>query len=270
MALPELAEALVAARGTALEEPGDRRRLASALVRVGVRDRAGDGRAPAPPAAVRPGRCCWPARPSWPNTPSGWARWPTRWRPRTRCRPPLRVFQRLYEVAQPEFPPDCQPPNNERMLRLAAAASDHAAVSSRQELYPRGHARPPGLAARPGGVVRAGGWATRDRKGERFDARSIRERIAARYPEAEPLPDRPGLDGLLREVGLDVAWDETTSTFHRPDERREATSGSTRPHRLSTHTGSRRPARDVSPRWPRPASSRSGCGTRSATARSWC
>ena len=34
MALPELAEALVALRGTAQEEPGARARLASALVRV--------------------------------------------------------------------------------------------------------------------------------------------------------------------------------------------------------------------------------------------
>ena len=47
-----------------------------------------------------------------------------------------------------------------------------------------------------------------DRKGERFDPTGIRERIAARYPEAEPLPDRPELDDLLREAGLDVTWDD--------------------------------------------------------------
>ena len=52
--------------------------------------------------------------------------------------PTVRVFQRLYEVPQPEFPPDCPPPGNERLLRLAAASSENAAVSTRQEVYPRG------------------------------------------------------------------------------------------------------------------------------------
>ena len=141
--------------------------------------------------------------------------------------PPLRVFQRLYEVAQPEFPPECAAPNNERIIRLAAAASDRAAVSSRQELYPRDmdarRALHLGLGALTGLEV-----SDLDRKGERFDPPGIRARIAARYPEAEPLPDRPELDELLREAGLDVTWDATTTTYRRPDESPLATSGSSR------------------------------------------
>ena len=54
--------------------------------------------------------------------------------------PPLRVFQDLYEVSQPQQPHGCQPFSNERLLALAAATSLTAAVSSRQELYPRGMA----------------------------------------------------------------------------------------------------------------------------------
>ena len=162
--------------------------------------------------------------------------------------PPLRVFQRLYEVAQPEFPPDCPPPNNERIIRLAAAASDRAAVSSRQELYPRDmdarRALQLGLGALTGLEV-----SDLDRKGERFDPPGIRARIAARYPEAEPLPDRPELDELLREAGLDVTWDATTTTYRRPDESPLATSGSSR--LLTTGSGSshgsRRPRKAVTP-----------------------
>ncbi len=37
----------------------------------------------------------------------------------------------------------------------------------------------------------------------------IQERVASRYPEAMPLPDRPALDELLRATGLDFCWDET-------------------------------------------------------------
>src|SRR5438105_13484886 len=51
--------------------------------------------------------------------------------------PPLRVFQELYEVPQPQQPHGCQPFSNERLLNLAAAMSKTAAVSSRHELYPR-------------------------------------------------------------------------------------------------------------------------------------
>jgi len=34
----------------------------------------------------------------------------------------------------------------------------------------------------------------------------IRKRVAARYPEAELLPDRPGLDQLLLDAGLELEW----------------------------------------------------------------
>jgi hypothetical protein len=37
----------------------------------------------------------------------------------------------------------------------------------------------------------------------------IRERVSSRYPDAEPLPDRPALDHLLRLAGFDFQWDVT-------------------------------------------------------------
>ena len=51
---------------------------------------------------------------------------------------PLRAFQELYEVPQPTQPHGCQPFINERLLKLASAMGSKAAVSSLQEVYPRG------------------------------------------------------------------------------------------------------------------------------------
>ena len=35
----------------------------------------------------------------------------------------------------------------------------------------------------------------------------VQERVRSRFPEAAPLPARPGLDDLLRAAGLELAWD---------------------------------------------------------------
>jgi hypothetical protein len=37
----------------------------------------------------------------------------------------------------------------------------------------------------------------------------IQQRIASRYPQAEPLSGRPALDDLLREAGIEWIWDDT-------------------------------------------------------------
>jgi len=79
---------------------------------------------------------------------------------------------------------------DQRVL-LAARASRTAAASARLELYPRrmdaGRALTLSLSALSGG-------------GLTVDA--LRRRVAARYPEAQPLPDRPDLDRLLAPHGL--------------------------------------------------------------------
>ena len=78
-----------------------------------------------------------------------------------------------------------------------------AAVSSRQELYPRG--MPAERALRLGIGALSGLGIGEAEKG--FTIEQIRERVRSRYPEAEPLPDRPELDALLAKVGLEVRWD---------------------------------------------------------------
>ena len=141
--------------------------------------------------------------------------------------PPLRVFQELYEVSQPQLPHGCQPFGNERLLKLAAAMSRTAAVSSRQELYPRGMAAERALRL---GIGALSGLGLGDGEGG-FTIEQIRDRLKSRYPEAEPLPNRPELDDLLRKVGFDVRWQPETSTYHRREASILVTSGSSLPRR---------------------------------------
>lgn len=91
----------------------------------------------------------------------------------------------------------------ERLIRLAAACASQAALSSRLELYPVG------LPA-----ARAVKLATNSLLGLRqFDLETIRRRIAARYPEAAPLPGPTELESLLKSAGLEVQWDSAKRVF---------------------------------------------------------
>ena len=84
-----------------------------------------------------------------------------------------------------------------RLLRAAAAASQQAAVSSRQELYPRGMPAVRALKLSHGALI-----------GLPFlTVEQVRERVGSRYPEAERVPDPPELDALLAEAGFELRWD---------------------------------------------------------------
>ena len=110
--------------------------------------------------------------------------------------PPARVIQRLREIS---VPTDAAVLSDTRIIRLAAAASQHAAVSSRQELYPRGMDAARALKLSQGALY-----------GVAFlTVEQIRMRVSGRYPEANPLPDRPALDDLLKAAGFDFGWDPT-------------------------------------------------------------
>jgi serine/threonine protein kinase len=85
----------------------------------------------------------------------------------------------------------------ERLVALAAGASQQAAASALLELHPRGM---DGQRA-----LRLGAGALRGATELTVD--DVRRRIAARFPAAQPLPGRPQLDGLLREAGIELRWD---------------------------------------------------------------
>jgi serine/threonine protein kinase len=110
--------------------------------------------------------------------------------------PPARVLQTLRAIV---LPTEAMELADTRLVRLAAAASAHAAVSSRQELYPKGMSAARALKLSQGALL-----------GVPFlTVAQMRERVSSRYPEAEPLPDRPALDDLLRLAGFDFQWDVT-------------------------------------------------------------
>jgi serine/threonine protein kinase len=108
--------------------------------------------------------------------------------------PPARVLQRLREVTQPVGTSLIA---DARLLRLAAAASKNAAVSSRQELYPRGMDVARALKLSQGAIYGVSS----------LTVAQIRDRVSGRYPEAAQVPDRPALDELLQAAGFDFQWD---------------------------------------------------------------
>lgn len=119
--------------------------------------------------------------------------------------PPARVLEMLEGVPLPSTeqlggnPPAPLTPT--RLLRLAASASRKAAVSSRQEMYPRGMAPIQALRQSLGALVGP----------SELKAKDIQDRVRGRYPEASALPDRPGLDRLLEESGAPLSWDITAA-----------------------------------------------------------
>ncbi|MEJ7786124.1 MAG: hypothetical protein WKF96_15065, partial [Solirubrobacteraceae bacterium] len=94
----------------------------------------------------------------------------------------------------------------DRLVALAAEASTTAAVSARLELHPRDMS--PARALTLGRAALLGGDA--------ISVPEIRRRIAARFPQVQPLPERPELDRLLRDGGFDLRWDEAIDAYVAP------------------------------------------------------
>jgi len=130
---------------------------------------------------------------------------------------PGRVIERLRTVVPPAGTSLPDP----RLVRLAAAASHTAALSSRLELYPRGMESLRALKLSLGAVSGA----------KELTEAQLRERVASRYPLAQPLPPRPALDDELRAAGLPFTFDPAAAAgqgaFVAPVvERPSVTSGS--------------------------------------------
>ena len=94
----------------------------------------------------------------------------------------------------------------ERLVRLAAAASTSADVSARLELHPRDMSAERALTLGRAAIL----------GGDAITPAEIRRRIAARFPHAQPVPDRPELDQLLAQAGFDYRWDEERAEYIVP------------------------------------------------------
>lgn len=113
---------------------------------------------------------------------------------------PERAVESLLDV---ELPEEAAPLAERRLLQLAAAASQQSALSSRQELYPRGMGAERALRLSQGALYGVNS----------LTAQQIQERIAGRYPEAEPLPERPKLDLLIKKLIPSLAWDRKANCY---------------------------------------------------------
>ena len=236
MTSAELGEAILAARGSVLEEP-QRSRLARAVARAAVEVertmaeprylvRRDDDRAL---VALHPSLADYAARLG--DQADGLAG-------EDLLAPPARALQVLRTVPAPV---GFEPLSDSRLLRLATAASRGAAFSSRQEVYPRGMEALRALKLAQGAL---GGVKV-------LSAEQVRDRVAGRYPEAEPLPDRPRLDELLTAAGLELAWspDALGGRGGYVNSARDTTSistASTPPPRLPTTPG-RDPREPITP-----------------------
>lgn len=106
---------------------------------------------------------------------------------------PTRVLEKLREVPIPD---NQEPLSDARLLKLSAALTGIAAVSSRGEIYPVGMPALEALKLAQGTL-----YGTRE-----LTIEEIVRRVASRYPGAEKMPARPVLDQLLKEAGLDLEW----------------------------------------------------------------
>jgi serine/threonine protein kinase len=143
--------------------------------------------------------------------------------------PPSRVLENLEAVPLPQLEKtvsaagemQSNPITPTRLLRLAASASRKAAVSSRQEIYPRGMSALQALKQSLGALVGAPELSVID----------IHGRVRGRYPEASGLPQRPALDRLLEESGAPLTWDTSAAdgrgAFRLPALGRAQTAGTT-------------------------------------------
>lgn len=142
--------------------------------------------------------------------------------------PPSRVIERLRAVPSPEGTVSL---SDARLIKLAVAAAIKAAVSSRMEIYPHGMPAGKALKLAHGALFGAG----------ELTATELRKRVEGRYPDAEQLPDRPALDQLLDELGLDLKWQPAAASgigaFCYPDSDTTGYTSSTHHVRFQTRLG---------------------------------
>ncbi len=107
---------------------------------------------------------------------------------------PARVIEILRNIAPPEGQLPIQRDND--LLRLAVSASKGAALSGKLEIYPQGMTAVRMLRLAQGALAGCAELSIQD----------LKSRVQGRYPKGASLPDRPELDRLLDEVGLDLKW----------------------------------------------------------------
>ena len=108
---------------------------------------------------------------------------------------PATAVESLRAITVPELPEGVLPASDHRLCQLAVASAAKAALSSRMEIYQVGLAPERALMIAQNALF--GGTLT---------VEEVQSRVAARLPRAQPLPGRPELDQLIQALGLDLRW----------------------------------------------------------------
>lgn len=204
----EIARGLLATRGSAASEP-DRTRQAIGVVRAvveGDESLGGDARL----AARRLGeRIVIALEPEDPDAPSAeaaldYVRLIAAEADRLATRTPVpqrtTVLGALRALTAPASAPHF---TDDRLISLATAASSNAAMGARGEIYARGLDAAEALRLTLAGAAVSRMHLTPD---------SLQQKVAARFPLAAPLPGRPALDALLKEIDESLSWSGTAYT----------------------------------------------------------
>lgn len=94
-------------------------------------------------------------------------------------------------------------PQAGRLLRLAAALAGEAGLTGSGDLYHRDLPARDALGIALKGVGGA----------QPVTAQEVRDRVRAKFPALPPLPERPQLDQLVSEAGLELVYDETERAY---------------------------------------------------------
>ncbi|WP_244871087.1 BREX system serine/threonine kinase PglW [Catellatospora sp. IY07-71] len=125
--------------------------------------------------------------------------------------PRQRAIDELRAVAVPDGMPAL---SDQRLLQLAAVASNGAAaVSAQGLLYPSGMSAERALRLSASAIT-----------GQRLSEDALRDRVQARFPQAQPLPGRPALERLVQECGVPLLWDGASKCFVPPTWQSQQTS----------------------------------------------
>ncbi|MGI8933517.1 MAG: BREX system serine/threonine kinase PglW [Phormidesmis sp.] len=138
---------------------------------------------------------------------------------------PERAILELQEIAPPAA---AAPLPERRLLQLAAAASQRAALSSRQELYPSSMEAERALRLSQGALYGA----------QSLTVAQVRDRISGRYPEAAELPGRPALDRLLQQFMPNLVWHSPQGCYVNQAREQFSLSSTTNLARLMTGAAS--------------------------------
>jgi len=236
----EVLQAVIAARGSQLDEP-DRRRMASIAVRAALEtEKCGEE-----PRfdEYRSGKNIFLVmHPGLKSFALGLGQAANQLADENPIPGPSRVLEALRAVVFPALP-EIPTPSDNRLLQLAVTASDHAVLSPKFEIYPRGLAAERALALAQSALA----CSTR----EFLTVAEIQKRVTAKYPDAQPLPGRPELDRLLESVGTELRWNDKLAGGkggYQPTYRESPTYESSRPlaTRLSTQV-TIQPGAEVTP-----------------------